>query len=291
MEDSNDVIAPSSDAQDLPTQQDPDDAVLDVLSEEETATEPEQTKEVAKFRVKIDGTEREATLDELVSGYQKATAADERFRIAAEHRKQAEEVQKQAEQARSQYQQRLEQFVPDQVQKLQALQAELNTLATDDPAQWVVKKQQFDAELMKLNHAEAERQRMHVEREQAQERSYQETIAREREALSKAIPEWKDEAKAKTERSQIREFLLKNGYDEKTVDNVVDHRAVVLARKAMLYENLMAKVASRKAAPAEQTAAPSPISEVKSRAPVVKDMERMSTEEWMKTRNKQIRAA
>lgn len=288
---SNDVIAPSSDAQDLPTQQDPDDAVLDVLSEEETATEPEQTKEVAKFRVKIDGTEREATLDELVSGYQKATAADERFRIAAEHRKQAEEVQKQAEQARSQYQQRLEQFVPDQVQKLQALQAELNTLATDDPAQWVVKKQQFDAELMKLNHAEAERQRMHVEREQAQERSYQETIAREREALSKAIPEWKDEAKAKTERSQIREFLLKNGYDEKTVDNVVDHRAVVLARKAMLYENLMAKVASRKAAPAEQTAAPSPISEVKSRAPVVKDMERMSTEEWMKTRNKQIRAA
>lgn len=287
---SDEAIALSTDAQDLPEQQDSDNDVLDVIAEE-TSTEPEQTKEAAKFRVKIDGTERDATLDELVSGYQKATSADERFRIAAEHRKQAEETQKQAEQARSHYQQRLEQFVPDQVQKLHALQAELNTLATDDPAQWVAKKQQFDAEVMKLNHANAERQRMSVEQEQAQHKSHQETIAREAEALSKAIPEWKDEAKAKTERSQIRDFLMKVGYDEKMVDNVSDHRAVVLARKAMLYDNLMAKVASRKAAPAEQTAAPAPISEVKSRSPVTKDMERMSTDEWMKTRNKQIRAA
>lgn len=276
-----------------PTTTEPDsleNAALDVLEAE--AVEAEQpAKEEAKFRVKIDGTERDATLDELVAGFQKGTAAEERFRAAAEQRKHAEQLAQEAQAMRGQYQQRLDEFVPDQIARLQAMQAELNTLAQEDPAAWVMKKQAFDGELNKLHQAQAERQRISYEAQQAEQSKTAETLAREAAELVKAIPEWKDEARAKTEKAQIRQFLQSAGYDDKVIESITDHKAVLLTRKAMLYDSLMQKVASRKAKPAENTEAPAPSTEVHARGTATKDPERMSVDEWMRNRNKQVRAA
>lgn len=265
-------------------------AALDELEAQAADTEA-PAKEEAKFRVKIDGTERDATLDELVSGYQKGTAAEERFRAAAEQRKQAEQMAAEAQSMRTQYQQRLDAFVPDQVAKLQAMQAELNTLAVEDPAAWVAKKQAFDGELLRLQQAESERQRVTYETQQARQQQTTEALAREAAELIKAIPEWRDETKAKAEKAQIREFLKSAGYDEALIDSIGDHKSIVVTRKAMLYDALMQKVASRKAKPAENTEAPPPSTETRARGTAIKDPERMSVDDWMRQRNRQVRAA
>ena len=62
----------------------------------------------------------------------------------------------------------------------------------------------------------------------------------EGELLAK-LPEWKDESKAKAEREAITQFLMDNGYTSKEVSGISDHRAVVMARKAMLYDTMMQK--------------------------------------------------
>lgn len=62
----------------------------------------------------------------------------------------------------------------------------------------------------------------------------------QRELLAK-LPEWKDETRAKTEREALKAYLVNQGYEDSDVANINDHRAVILGRKAMLYDQMMAK--------------------------------------------------
>ncbi|RLF04002.1 MAG: hypothetical protein DRJ64_07560, partial [Thermoprotei archaeon] len=47
----------------------------------------QQTQEEPRFKVKVDGVEKEVPLSELQAAYSKVAAADQRFREAAELRK------------------------------------------------------------------------------------------------------------------------------------------------------------------------------------------------------------
>jgi flagellin-specific chaperone FliS len=62
------------------------------------------------------------------------------------------------------------------------------------------------------------------------------------------LPKWKDSAKAKAESAAIREYLATNGYDKNEINSVNDHRSIILARKAMLYDQMISKasVAAKK---------------------------------------------
>ena len=55
------------------------------------------------------------------------------------------------------------------------------------------------------------------------------------------MPEWQDETKAKAEKSALRSYLVEQGYAEDEINQLSDHRNVITARKAMLYDQMMAK--------------------------------------------------
>ena len=69
-------------------------------------------------------------------------------------------------------------------------------------------------------------------------------------AVLAKLPEWSDPAKATADKAAIRAYLLEQGYDENAVSSVADARAVLMARKAMLYDQMLKKadVAARKVA-------------------------------------------
>ncbi|MBT2300370.1 hypothetical protein J7E70_07820 [Variovorax paradoxus] len=79
-------------------------------------------------------------------------------------------------------------------------------------------------------------------------------IASQREELLAKIPEWKNEAKMKAGVAELKDYLVKQGLSEAEVNGVTDHRAIVQARKAMLYDQMIAKasVAAKKVAAAPQ---------------------------------------
>jgi hypothetical protein len=56
------------------------------------STEPTQSVQPKKFKVKVDGQESEVDESELVASYQKSKAADKRFQEAAQKAKQAEQI-------------------------------------------------------------------------------------------------------------------------------------------------------------------------------------------------------
>ena len=61
----------------------------------------------------------------------------------------------------------------------------------------------------------------------------------EQQKLLNALPEWKDPAKAKDEASAVDGYLQKAGFSEQERNGIADHRVIVVARKAMLYDQLM----------------------------------------------------
>lgn len=267
-----------------------DDVVDTILAEEEPADEEtpkDEEPKPRKLKVKIDGQELEVDEEEAARGYQRQ--AD-----YSRHMQRLQAEAKQTEQLRGMYQQRLEQFIPEQVGKLERLNQELQALAIEDPAGWVVKKQEFDTELMRYQQAQAEHGQLQQEQEAQRQQLSQQRLQMAEKALYEAIPEWKDTATKQREGAAVVEYMqTKLGLGQEDIaaihNGAFGHTPVVMARKAMLYDQLMQKVAARKSGQSEMTRAPAPVETVRSRGGASKDPDKMSTEEWMEWRNKQVR--
>ena len=254
------------------------DEAVDILADIEDETADDETPKddepkPRKLKVKIDGQELEVDEDEAVKGYQRQ--AD-----YSRHMQRVQAEMQQAAQARDMYQQRLEQYIPDQVAKLQRMEQELGVLAVEDPAQWVAKQQEFQTELRRYQQAHAEQEKMQ------QEGQAQQLVMAER-AMVDSIPEWKDSTKRKAEAPLVAEYMrTKIGLSTEDMAAVnggqFGHAPVVMARKAMLYDQMMQKVAARKSGQSEMTAAPAPVQTVRSSGGASKDPDKMSIEEWMR---------
>jgi hypothetical protein len=65
-------------------------------------------------------------------------------------------------------------------------------------------------------------------------------LAAEEQALIAKLPEWRNSERAKAEVGKITSWLQTQGYSKTESENVGDHRHMLLARKAYLYDQLMA---------------------------------------------------
>lgn len=268
------------------------------ISELETEAEPDATDTPKdephpprKLKVKIDGQELEVDEEEAAKGYQRQQDYSRNMQ-----RLQAEQAQ--AQQLRDVYQQRIDAFIPDQEARLNRLAQELNVLAVEDPAAWVAKKQEFDTELMRYQHAQSEKGRLDSERQANKQQQMQQLFQRSQAAVLDAIPEWKDSAVrakevtdvARVIRGEVERFF---GPETDRIMSEIDSGyygplPIVLARKALQYDALMAKVAARKAGKSEQTSAPPPATPVRTSGGTSKDPAQMDAREFAAWRKKQI---
>jgi hypothetical protein len=157
-------------------------------------------------------------------------------------------------------------------------------LATNDPAAYVQKRHAYDERQRKLQLAVGQLNQAKAHQSELQSEATQQRIAEEQKFLLDKLPDWKDAKKATVEAAKVREYLTKSGYDSNEVNGVTDHRAVILARKAMLYDELAAKLPK----PGSVTAAPTPVPKAPTRATGEKDPAQMSDKEFATWRARQI---
>jgi hypothetical protein len=76
--------------------------------------------------------------------------------------------------------------------------------------------------------------------------------------MVEVIPEWRDPGRARAEKAELRAYLQSAGYSADEIGQAADHRAVVLARKAMAWDRLKAgkAVADKKVAEAPRLQKP-----------------------------------
>lgn len=208
----------------------------------EMAAEPAEVEDDPIVTVKLDGKDVEVKLSELKNGYQAAKVSTQRFEEASHTKRQAEAEATKARderQATAANLQRLQAQIEGGLQEQQKI--DWNALIESDPVEYLKQQHLAQTRQAQLGQVYAERQRLATIQQAEDAAASSNHLRAQSQALLGKLPEWADEGKAKAEKSAIREYLLTQGYESSDTENISDARAVVLARKAMLYDQMMSK--------------------------------------------------
>ena len=257
--DANSAAAAFSSLLGEPVEKQPDDnpdADIERLAAEEVAAESEpeseQQEEGTRYTVKVDGKEVEVSLDELRNGYQRQQDYTRKTMEASETRKAAEAEFNTARSERQQYANQL-QGITQQLQGALQEQAQINwtQLLDSDPVEYLKQQHLYQQRQSAYQNAQTEQSRV-TQQQQAEQAQYiQNFVQKQHEELLAKLPDWKDESKAKAEKSLLVDNLESRGFNKTEISQITDHRMVLLAREAMKYQQLMskAKAATQKVAP------------------------------------------
>lgn len=215
-----------------------DDETDTEQSESEEDTEEQEQPQV--FSVKVDGKEVEVTLEELQKGYSRTQDYTRKTQQIAEARKQTEAELQAVRAEREQYAQLLS-ALETQVQQVAQPNIDWDRLYQEDPIEWVRQREVMRENQEKAAAIQSEKQRLAQISQQEQAQLMQQKLQQEQEALLAAIPDWKDAKKAQAEKAMLVEFGQKIGFTPEELKSVVDHRAVLMLRKAALYDQMMSK--------------------------------------------------
>lgn len=226
-----------------------DEAPISSVSEliEHLETDPEWFNGL-KVQVKVNDKPVETTLSDLIKNYQIEEAAKDRL-------EQAKAKAQAVNQELAEKSQALEGQFAVVAKMVEGAEALLNQdvravdwakLREDDPAEYAarhaeIRERRDRIELMKRD-AVTSWQEAGAKTQAERLVQLRQHLQSEQSALLENLPEWRDDAKAKAEKAQLADYLLKRGFTQQDVMGASDHRLVLLARKAMLFDQGQAKV-------------------------------------------------
>jgi hypothetical protein len=236
---------PKEQEQQEPEQKQEQEAQATEHEQQEQEATAEEAEEPKKFTIKVDGKDIEVSEAELAEVYKSGMRQDDytkKTMAVAEERKAAEEERHKAVQERTAYAQKLH----EQNTLLQALVHEQNQINWDellqnDPVEFMKQQHLLQGRQARLQQIQQEHQHLVQQHKAESEQARGQFIQQQREELIAKLPDWSDASKAKAEQAAIGDFLKNNGFSSEEIDSVVDHRYVVLARKAMLYDQTVSK--------------------------------------------------
>lgn len=187
--------------------------------------------------IEVDG--EEITIEELRSGHLRQKDYTRKTQELAENRKAMEAQYQEIERERAEYAQLLP-AMAERIQQAAEQEPDWDTLYDTDPVMAAKAERQWRKEqegrVAQLQAVQAEQQRMQQIAAQKQQQMQQSYLEQQRHILPDIIPEWRDKKVAATEATQIRDFLLGEGFSEQDVSGMSNATLVKLARKAMLYD-------------------------------------------------------
>lgn len=221
-------------ASDEEEQEEVDDSETEDTEEDESEEPADQL-----YTVTIDGKEQQVTLDELRDGYSRTSDYTRKTQALADERKAIESELEEARAERAEYAELLPKL-RNTFQAGMGPEPDWARLRQEDPVKAAVMWQQREEQRRHLEALDAEEQRVLEQQRRDEAKAAERAQLQERDRLLEKLPEWKEEKVAKQEAAGIRKALSAVGFPEEQ-QRLGDHRYVLLARKAMLYDEMMAK--------------------------------------------------
>ena len=221
------------------------------VDEEEAEEETEiVAEEDLKYTIKVDGEEFEVGIDELKNGYQRQADYTRKSQALAEQRKETEQIQSermQLEQERQMYANGLQMLQEQQAAKLKDFDSvDWEALKAEDPYQYMIKKDEYRDAQERVNNIVAEQQAVQQEQARQAQQARAHFVQQEYTRLIDALPEWGDNNS--TIRKDIQEYASSVGFRPEEINQLADHRSILVIKKAMEYDKLTTKVAPKKKA-------------------------------------------
>ena len=210
---------------------------------------PEELENTLRIRRKVDGEEDEVTLASLKKTSQIESALNKRLEAVAHERKAYEAAQKETAEKRSEMDAMLK--ATEQLLVADYQGVDWDELKKYDKEEYLIKEreltQRYQA-LLALKEQVKAKDEETAKKEQAQrQEAYDKHMRQEAENLMARLPEWKDRKVYEREIGDVVNYLKSEmNYGDDDVQKFTDHRAWVLAKKAMLFDQ-MATTANPKA--------------------------------------------
>lgn len=115
-------------------------------------------------------------------------------------------------------------------------QQKLASLIESDPQEYLRQQAAMQGKVAMLNQVQQAQQQYQSQQANQAETHRAELLAQNEQALLDALPSWRDAEKRTAEQREVAQFLLSKGYSPNDLNDLSDHRAVLLARDAMLWQ-------------------------------------------------------
>ena len=210
--------------------------------EESEETDVEEGEEL--YTVKVDGTEREVSLNELLNGYSRQSDYTKKTQQLSQERQQMGQLQQQwqqemiaAQTERQQYIDALGQVVNQSMTGLEEYaNIDWETLKEDDPIAYVTRRDEF-REAQGNVRAMQEQQAYAMQQQEAEMQNAIQYRAREELGmLVEKVPEWKDKETRQELTKNLREYATGQGFSPEEISSLIDHRSLIVLMKAQKYD-------------------------------------------------------
>ena len=211
---------------------------VEATATETPAEESEGDTEIAveRYKVKVGGDELDVTLEDLQKGYMMESDYRKKTTDVAERSKALEgkeaKIDAQLNEAQAKIDAQLNEaqaIVEFEIQNLES--AEMKELKEYDPEAYLKAVDKTRSRVDKFNALKNQRQ---VE----QQARHQENTKKELKSLETAIPEWLDPDVRSKEANEVFAAMEQQGFSRDELSSLTDHRMFVLARKAMLFDQI-----------------------------------------------------
>ena len=215
-------------------------------SEEEELDEDESEEEPDVYVVKVDGEELEVSLDELVKGYSRQSDYTRKTQELAGQRDEMTKLQQQwnneisqAQAERQQYIDALGQFVQNSMGGLEQFQnVDWENLRQTDPIAFVTKKEELREAQDRVRQAQEEQAGVNKQQQEETAKLRQLAIQEEHAKLVAAVPEWNNTEKRGKMASELSSYALEQGFTKEELQQLIDHRSLLVLMKAQKYDAL-----------------------------------------------------
>ena len=231
--------AMDADAEELDDVDDADDTGDDLDDEAELSEEDDGDEEPAQevYTVKVDGEEKQVTLDDLKRSYSGQAYIQKGMEEAAQSKKQAEQVyqalQEERQKLAATFQQLQTQGAPQMPQKPS------KELMNSDPIAYFEQMEAYREASEQYQQFQQQQQMLTQQQTEAQQRAQQAYLAEQARILQQEIPEFADPEKGQKMKEQLmRTGVETYGYSPEEMAQVMDARAVKVLADAMKYRQL-----------------------------------------------------
>ena len=245
-----DALEEESDEVEEEVEETEDETLEDDESEESDEEEVEdESEETTLYTVTVDGEEHEVTEEELVKGYSRQADYTRKTQQLAEHRKQIDQAVEQykgeiaqTQQAREQYVSAVAQAIETNYSHLQQFQnVDWERLKTEDREEYLTKRddyRQAQEQIQSLQAAQGEAQNQAAAEAQ---KEHQRTVQEEHQKMVSIIPQWGEAETRQAIAKTVSEFALTKGYTQEELNQLVDHRSILVLMQAKAYEDMQKK--------------------------------------------------
>jgi len=210
--------------------------------EESEETDVEEGEEL--YTVKVDGTEREVSLNELLNGYSRQSDYTKKTQQLSQERQQMGQLQQQwqqemiaAQTERQQYIDALGQVVNQSMTGLEEYaNIDWETLKEDDPIAYVTRRDEFREAQENVRAMQGQQAYAMQQQDAEMQNAIQYRTREEMGMLVQKVPEWKDKETRQELTKNLREYATGQGFSPEEISSLIDHRSLIVLMKAQKYD-------------------------------------------------------